>query len=928
MLIEKIIFIFIECGATGRRPRRSTFSYTVQDYRIEYDLHFHMGRAIVSQNKLMTIEIFRDTWGIPHLRASNERELAFAQGLNAAHDRAFQIEVERHRSRGTSAAFLGAEAVPWDRFARQTRLDDTAQRCFHKLEPETRAWLGAYVDGVNTGLANIHSSAFARCGLAPGRFQPWTPLGIWLSIHILFAGFPTKLWRDAVARTLGDHAIELFSIDSPSGSGSNGWLIPGDLTRSGAAILAGDPHRFIEVPGVYQQIRLSCPQYDVVGLAVPGVPGIAHFGHAGTVAWAITNAMADYQDLYREQLRRRAEQVEARGPEGFGPAHRHVETIEVSDGPDIDVEIIETERGPVVIDGGDDGPAVSLRYPSRVWEDLGFDALPRLLRAKSVADVDRALDRWVEPINVVQAADSQGGLLYRVAGRVPVRDHDNRFRIVPAWEPAHAWRGVHDPLPRAAVEGVSVMANQRGLAAALGSDFVPPHRAKRIRQLLGASTRWSAADMAAIHMDTYLAAAEVLLTLLADLSELGPEAERLRQRLLSWDRRMDAESRDAALYAAFRAALVQKLSGHPMFAPLALLVSESCPYPEIFHPFLALVPRVAFALERLLDSPMLPERDRREAVRAAIEDVAAAGAPSATWGELHRLAPWQARPDTSREPWPGLAGDYDCVCATYSIPGITHHSTRGPAARYVWDLVNREHSLWIVPLGAAGEPDHRHHCDQLPLWLRGELVPIVTDWNALRREMTLEASSRPGDAVYVREEPGFGTLRIVPIVPETDLDLIYGWVTQERARFWGMLDHSRDDVLEIYQYLASLSTHHAYLVYRDDQPVALFQTYEPAADPVGHCYEVQPGDFGIHFMMAPPIEGPQPGFTGRVLSVAIAYALENPEVQRIVVEPDARNDRAIARFVRASFELGPEIELPEKRARLAFLHRIARRYDH
>ncbi|MEU7738828.1 penicillin acylase family protein, partial [Streptomyces griseus] len=29
----------------------------------------------------------------------------------------------------------------------------------------------------------------------------------------------------------------------------------------------------------YQQIRLACPEFDVVGLAVPGVPGIAHFGH-------------------------------------------------------------------------------------------------------------------------------------------------------------------------------------------------------------------------------------------------------------------------------------------------------------------------------------------------------------------------------------------------------------------------------------------------------------------------------------------------------------------------------------------------------------------------------------------------------------------------------------------------------------------------
>lgn len=68
-----------------------------------------------------------------------------------------------------------------------------------------------------------------------------------------------------------------------------------------------------------------------------------------------------------------------------------------------------------------DGSAqtLSLRYPPRVRLDLGFAALPALLRARTVADIDRAFDGWAEPVNVVHAADSEGGLLHRVAGAVP-----------------------------------------------------------------------------------------------------------------------------------------------------------------------------------------------------------------------------------------------------------------------------------------------------------------------------------------------------------------------------------------------------------------------------------------------------------------------------------------------------------------------------
>ncbi|WP_406331248.1 penicillin acylase family protein [Streptomyces sp. NBC_00203] len=706
----------------------------------------------------MTVEIYRDAWGIPHLRAHSAQELAHAQGRTTAVDRAWQLEVERHRSQGTSAAFLGADAVAWDRFARQARLDDTARRCFAALEkrdPETAAWVVSYVAGVNEGLAEGARRApeFAATGLAPGRWEPWSPLGVWLGTHILFAGFPAKLWREEVVRLLGADAVQLFAMDGPGTSGSNGWLVSGERSVTGRAVIAGDPHRFIEDPGVYQQIRLSCPEFDVAGLAVPGVPGIAHFAHTGTVAWAITNAMADYQDLYRERLRWAAwhpgdgssdgsadevvevlEVPEVLDPDGsWRTASRHLETIHVAGSESVEVEVIETGRGPVVIGGAGAEESISLRYPPRVTEDLGFSALLPLLRARRVADVDRAFDRWAEPVNVVQAADTEGGLLHRVAGRVPVRSADNRTRVVDAWEPGREWQGWHEMPYGSFEDGVAVMANQRGPAAPLGVEFAPPHRASRIRQLLGAEGEWSVEDMPAIHMDTHLASASALLDRLGALpwEQLSSGAVALREQLLGWDRRMEAGSAEAAVYAAVRGAVVRRLVAQPALAVLAD-PGGSLAYPEIFLPWLALTPRVGFALENLLKAEELYGIDRDAIVRAAVEEVAAAPAPG-TWGDTHRLAPWRALTDTSYDE-PGLSGDHDCVLCTSAVPGLTDLSARGPAARYVWDLADRQNSLWVVPFGADGVPGSGHHRDQLPLWLKGDLVPVTTDWNKLTKQ--------------------------------------------------------------------------------------------------------------------------------------------------------------------------------------------------
>lgn len=890
----------------------------------------------------MTVHIHRDNWGIPSISADSARELAYAQGRLTARDRAWQLETEHRRLRGTCAASVGPEALPWDVLVRRAQLAQTARRCLLALDPATRDWLTAYTDGVNSALPEAARDApeFAATGTTPTRWQPWVPLGVWLGTHLLFAGLPAKLWRAEVTRRLGPEAVDWFTTGTPGTAGSNGWLVTGEHTASGAALLAGDPHRYAEDPGSYQQIRLVCPEFDVLGFAVPGVPGLPHFGHTGTVAWAITHAMADYQDLYRERLRRVGEEFEALGPDGWEPAQHGRETVAVAGGAPVTIDVWETERGPVLFGGPGDAEAISLRHVPRVTGELGFAALPKLLRARTVADVDAACDDWVEPVNVLLAADTGGGTLHRVAGRVPVRDPENRLRPVPAWEPRHAWRpGTFEPTRRAEVAGgLAVMANERGIAGPLGVEFLPGHQHRRIETLLREREDWTAAGMERVHRDTLSGGAPALLDLLAGLDELSPAAKTLAGRLLAWDRRMAGDSTDAAAYATVRAACAHQLAALPAFAPLAALGVEPlgtadpdgppgprCPAP--LRPWLDLRSRIAFALETLLTPGVVPGLDPAALVREALERVASQRAEHGSWGERHRLSLWRGLPAA-----PGaaldvpLSGDHDCVLATASVPGVTDASARCPVARYVWDLGERERSRWIVPLGAHGRADHPHHHDQTELWRAGRLTEVVTDPARLTHEASHAVprdTAVPRTPVYTREVPGFGTVAVVPVDPVADLALLHGWVTEERAAFWGMTEADEAEVLEVYEYLDGLTTHHAYLVHRDGVPVGLFQTYDPAFDEVGAHYPAAPGDLGVHLLLAPPRGPLRRGFTGGLIPCLIEFVLADPGVRRIVAEPDLGNGLAIERALRTGLELGPVIELPGKRARLAFLTREA-----
>ncbi|MET8503948.1 GNAT family N-acetyltransferase [Streptomyces sp. NPDC004787] len=181
---------------------------------------------------------------------------------------------------------------------------------------------------------------------------------------------------------------------------------------------------------------------------------------------------------------------------------------------------------------------------------------------------------------------------------------------------------------------------------------------------------------------------------------------------------------------------------------------------------------------------------------------------------------------------------------------------------------------------------------------------------------------------HVQTVEGFGTVRVDRIDPDADAPLIHAWVNEERARFWGMHGTTIEQVREIYAHLDALTTHHGFLVRRDDEPVAVFQTYDPEADRISECYEARPGDIGVHLFLA-PTAAPEPRFTESLLTVLVDFALTGRS--RIVGEPDAANEKVLARLARTGFELGPEVVLPEvdlpevflpeKRARLAFYTR-------
>lgn len=687
----------------------------------------------------MSARLFRDAWGVPHVRADSWQELAEAQGRVTARDRGDQILLEHRRTEGRLAARIGTAGVPWDVFARQARLADTARAAFDALGHDDQEWVRAYVTGVNAVLPEA-------------RWPDWAPLGILHVAHVLFSDLPGLLWREHVRRTLGrthgEDVVDLFQADA-GGSGSNAWALHGSRTRSGRPLLAGDPHRVIEIPGVYQQVRLACPGTDVAGLAFPGVPGIAHFGHAGSVAWGITNAMAHHVDVFRERLRGTADGgAEAYGSAGWEPAACGTTHVEVQGGTSLEVPWVETGRG-VVVAGlaalpayGEERAAYSARLPARVGADLGIATLRQLLRARSADDVATAFARWVDPVNRVLVADRDGTTLSLTAGRVPATGAAARRLPRDAWSDRAddvAWQEMP---PARRVDDHAVDANERpdDPERSFGYAYAAPYRAQRIRARLAAWDREPAGvdAMTSIHGDTVSLGADALLRHLPDADDerLTPAARALAARLRRWDRQMTSESAEAGAYAAWRSALVERICALPALAPLL----QPHEMGDVYAPWMDVRARVGDGLLDLLDGDGAAGALDIDTAALARDALAAVGAqPPGPWGESHRLDPVRVLAGVPEASFAdvaaaALSGDTDTVRATASTPAVSDRCWRGSVARWVWDLADRDASRWGVPFGAAGDPHSPHATDQLETWLAAGTTPVVTAWDALTEE--------------------------------------------------------------------------------------------------------------------------------------------------------------------------------------------------
>lgn len=150
----------------------------------------------------------------------------------------------------------------------------------------------------------------------------------------------------------------------------------------------------------------------------------------------------------------------------------------------------------------------------------------------------------------------------------------------------------------------------------------------------------------------------------------------------------------------------------------------------------------------------------------------------------------------------------------------------------------------------------------------------------------------------------------------SDTELVHRWVTHPRSAFWMMGDARPEDVEREYRAIAAHPHHDAFIGLHDGEPAFLMERYDPTEVELKGLYEAEPGDVGMHFLVAPP-RTPVHGFTLAVITAVMETLFADPSVRRVVVEPDVTNTAVQTLNKAVGFEVIREIAKPEKNALLS-----------
>lgn len=547
------------------------------------------------------VDIYTDSYGVPHVFANNEDDLFFVAGYIAASERLFQLSTVALAVRGELASVFGDDLLSSDIYLRTWRIHDTAQKMVKAMKPANKKIFNTFCDGINTRIDEIKNDPpieFKILGIDPPYWDPAVVAGYArMMAHEMQGAWEPEIVYGAVASYFGEDKLKelipgyhasMQTISSQSlkilkpafddilanefklrdlfgernaDIGSNNWVVSGELTKSGKPLLANDPHLAYTQPPRWFEIHLNGGRFNISGVCIAGIP-IPVIGQNEHVAWGFTNSMVDDVDFFIET-------IHPNDPTKYqwGDQWRDIEFVEETiprqNEKDTTITIRLTHHGPIISDVHgllkNKNIAMSMSWTGH-WVTTEMDAWVKLNTMRNWEDFSNGVKLFGVPGQNIVYADNQGNIGWRPAVFVPLRKEGSSLVPRPGHDPDYDWNGkipfedmpyLYNP-----EKGYISTANNK----TIGDDFpyyisglwADPSRSEQIVRRLDNMNQMTVEDMKSIQLDHTSPFAETIVPylLLAESGEEIGNVARAYQFLKEWDFVEDVDSEAALVFHA------------------------------------------------------------------------------------------------------------------------------------------------------------------------------------------------------------------------------------------------------------------------------------------------------------------------------------------------------------------------------------------
>lgn len=155
---------------------------------------------------------------------------------------------------------------------------------------------------------------------------------------------------------------------------------------------------------------------------------------------------------------------------------------------------------------------------------------------------------------------------------------------------------------------------------------------------------------------------------------------------------------------------------------------------------------------------------------------------------------------------------------------------------------------------------------------------------------------------------------------ERDLERLHAWLNSEHVLPYWQLNDPLPEFRETLSEKIEDEHMTPYVGYLDHVPMSYWESYWAAEDEIAEYYDAEPADQGIHLLIGPS-EYLGHGYAEPLVRAVTEMQFCHPETDRIVTEPDSRNERVIHVFEQCGFEPQRKLDLPEKDALLMICER-------